>query len=300
VTVDRSARLGALATVLAFFLWGVLPVYWKALLRHVNALEVMTNRVVWTWAAGAIVVSLAGRWGEVRAAFRCRRSIACFLGAACMIGGNWYTFIVAVNAGRVVECSLGYYINPLINVLLGFVVLGERFRRWQQVAILLALAGVLNLTVNYGRFPWFALILAGTFGFYGLLRKTAGYGAVPGLVLETGVLFAPAVAYLLYRGPAQWDALRIESWTTFLLLPATGVVTAIPLVTFAFGARRIRLATVGFIQYLTPTGMFLLGVFLYREPFTAYHLVTFACIWIGLAVYSVDAVASTRRDSAAG
>ena len=290
---SRNVRLGVISTIFAFLAWGVLPVYWKALVG-INALELLAHRIIWTVVISLVTVSLARRWSEIRAALRSPRAIVCFVAAAGALGANWFTFIHAVSSGHVVECSLGYYINPLVNILLGFVFLRERFRPWQSVAIVLAALAVLNLTVTFGQFPWIALVLAGTFGFYSLLRKTAGYEALPGLFLETGVLFLPALLYLAVIGPGTWEALQVAAWPTYPLLVGTGLVTALPLVTFAFGARRIRLATVGFIQYLTPTGMFLLGVFLYREEFTKHHLITFGLIWVGLAIYSVDTVRAAK------
>jgi chloramphenicol-sensitive protein RarD len=217
------------------------------------------------------------------------------VGAALALGVNWFTFIQAVNSGHIMQCSLGYYINPLVNILLGYLLLRERFRRLQLMAILLAVIGVVNLTVTYGQFPWIAVILASTFGFYGLLRKTARYEAAPGLLLEMSVLLLPAVAYLAVAGQESVQVLVAGGGTLRWLLCGTGMVTALPLVTFTFAARRIRLATIGFVQYLTPTGMFLIGVFLYQEAFTMQHLVTFVFIWVGLAIYSFDTILASRR-----
>lgn len=294
----RRARIGGLATFAAFTGWGLFPIFWKGL-DHLPAPELLAQRVIWTLLVALLLITWSGRWPEVRQAIRSRRTILGFVVAAVALGGNWLTFIHAVNTGHVVECSLGYFINPLVSVLLGFLFLGERFRKWQLLAIALACIGVLHLTLNYGKVPWIALVLAGSFGFYGLLRKTAGYEALPGLLLETTVLLAPALVWLLYLGPSSWTPVKAPDALTWTLLPLTGPVTALPLMAFAFGARRIRLATVGFLQYLTPTGMFFLGVFAYREEFTGVHLVTFSCIWAGLVVYSLDAVrdtASRRRN----
>jgi len=238
----------------------------------------------------ALLLGLSGRWNELREILGSGRRIACVVGAACMLGANWYTFIYAVNTGHVMDCSLGYYINPLLNVLLGFVFLGERFRARQAAAVLFAVAGVLNLAFYYGSLPLIALVLAGTFGFYGLLRKTARYEAVPGLLLEMLLLAPAALWYLLGRGGQSLERAFGQGLLRALLICGTGVVTAVPLLLFTYGARRIRLATVGFIQYVTPTGMFLLGVFAYHERFSLAQAVTFVLIWIGVGLYLWDTV----------
>jgi chloramphenicol-sensitive protein RarD len=289
-----SRRLGVMAAIFAFAAWGALPVFWKAL-GHIPADQLLAQRVVWTAAFTLLIVLASGRFRELLPAIRSPRRACCVVGAALALGGNWFTFISAVNSGHIMQCSLGYYINPLVNILLGYLFLHERFRRLQLVAIVFATAGVINLTITYGQFPWIAIILAGTFGFYGLLRKTARYEAAPGLLLEMCVLLIPAIIYLAVAGQESVRAITTDGGATRWLLCGTGVVTALPLVTFTFAARRIRLATVGFVQYLTPTGMFLLGVVVYREPFSLQHFATFLCIWAGLAIYSWDTLRTSRR-----
>lgn len=292
----QALRLGVLSTAFAFIAWGVLPIYWKTL-RHVPPAEVLAYRVVWTFALALVLAAATRRLRETRAALCSPRTAATFITAACLLGANWYMFVFAVANRRIVDCSLGYYINPLVNVLLGFLVLRERFRPFQVLAIALAAAGVLFLTLRSGQVPWIPLTLAGTFGLYALVRKTARYEALPGLVIETSCLVLPAAMYLLALGGAPWTAREDADTSTALLLAGTGIITVLPLLTFAYGARRVRLATVGFIQFLTPTCMLLIGV-LDGEPFTATLAVTFACIWTGLAVYTAEACLRTRKSSA--
>ena len=295
----RHVRLGVAAALFAFVTWGLLPVYWKAI-AAVPPPEILAHRIVWTLVFAAIALGATRRFGEVAAVFRSRRACATFIGAGLLLGANWFTFISAVNSGHVFQCSLGYYINPLVNVFLGCVFLHERFRPWQLAAIAVAAGGVLYLTVSGGELPGIALVLALTFAFYSLVRKVARYEALPGLLLETMVLLVPAVAYLVHVGAGPWSAPERGGAALPVLLLGTGIVTSLPLLTFAFAARRIRLTTVGFIQYLTPTGMFLLGILVYKEEFTRHHKIAIVTIWIALAMYSIDAVraAHERRNGA--
>jgi chloramphenicol-sensitive protein RarD len=204
-------------------------------------------------------------------------------------------YIWGVNSGRILETSLGYYMNPLINVVVGYTFFSERLRRFQKLAILLAVAGVLNLTFGYGRFPWMGLSLAASFALYGALRKTARVDALPGQWIETLVLCVPASFYLLRLHWGGSGSFNSAQPSVCLLLAASGVITSLPLVGFAYGVRRLSFATVGVLQYISPTIAFLLGVFLYREPFTRSHLVTFCCIWLGILAYTLEGVWATRR-----
>jgi chloramphenicol-sensitive protein RarD len=215
--------------------------------------------------------------------------IYCFA-SGLALSTNWLVFIWAVNVNRVVETSLGYFMTPLVNVLFGAIFLRERLTRWQLVSVLLALVGVLNLTLGYGKFPWVAIILCVSFGIYGLLRKKSGTRPIPGLFLETTLLTPLALIYLLYLQRGGRLIFGPVPWSFALLLISTGVVTGLPLVWFGHAARHLRLTTIGFLQYLAPTGSFFLGVFLYHEPFTRAHLVTFAFIWTALAIFTVEAV----------
>ncbi len=290
---QRSARAGVIYGLAAYGWWGLVPIYFK-LVVQVPAVEVLAHRVVWSVLLLAVWMRIRGRWRVAAVALRDRSTVLTLLGTTTLIAGNWYLFIWAVGHDRILQASLGYFINPLVNVLLGFVFLGERLRKWQTVSVALAAAGVIYLTVGYGRFPWIALILAGSFGSYGLLRKVAPVDALIGLTAETLLLLPLALAYLVYAGVGQHLTFGHGPRTLDLLLMAAGVVTAVPLLWFTNAAKRLRLATMGFLQYLAPTGHFLLAVIVYREPFVLDHAITFGCIWTALAVYSFDTVRAAR------
>ncbi len=285
----RDERSALLAGFAAFGFWGIIPIYWK-FLQKVPASEILAHRFVWTTSFLVCLLSWQRRWPEVWSAFRSRRVTLYCLGSGLAISCNWLMFIWAVNVNRVLETSLGYFMTPLVNVLFGAVFLRERLTRFQLVSVLLATAGVLNLAFGYGRFPWIALGLCVSWGTYGLLRKVSRTAAIPGLFFETTLLAPLAIAYLtlLYLrgtstfGPAHRDV--------SLLLISTGIVTGLPLVWFGHAARHLRLTTIGFLQYLAPTGTFFLGVFLYREPFTRTHLITFALIWVALAIFTAETI----------
>jgi chloramphenicol-sensitive protein RarD len=268
-------------------MWGLFPLYWK-MLSGVPALEVVAHRTAWGLVAAAALVTLRSRWAEARAVLSRPRTLATLAASAALIAVNWLLYIWAVVHDHVTEASLGYYVNPLVNVLLGVVVLRESLTRAQWVAVVLAAVGVSVLTLGRGRFPWIALALAVTFGLYGLVRKTVAADALTGLLWETAILAPLAVSLLLVlasRGTGVFGAAHPRASA---LLALGGVVTAVPLVLFAHGARSLPLSTLGLIQYLSPSLQFLLAVFLYREPFTAAHAVTFACIWTALAVLTWD------------
>jgi chloramphenicol-sensitive protein RarD len=240
------------------------------------------------------LLSWQKRWPEVRDNLRSRRAAFFCLASGIMVGTNWLLFIWAVNIGRVIETSLGYFMTPIVNVLLGALILRERLSPWQLVSLLIATAGVLILTLGYGQFPWIAVSLCLTFGVYGFLRKQSGTAAIPGLFLETTFLLPIAVAYLALlaqRGALIFGATHLPLSAVLL---TTGVVTALPLVWFGHAARHLRLVTVGFLQYLSPTISFLLGLFVYHETFTRQHLITFMLIWIALAMVSTEAVLRWR------
>jgi chloramphenicol-sensitive protein RarD len=287
--LSRESRSGLIAGVAAFATWGLIPVYWK-LLSNLPALEILAHRFVWTTVFLIGLLSFQQRWPEVREATRSRRALLYCFASGLAISVNWLFFIWAVNVGRVIETSLGYFMTPLVNVLFGALFLRERLTRWQLVSVLLALVGVLNLTLGYGKFPWLAITLCISFGLYGLLRKKSGVRPIPGLFLETALLTPLAAAYLIYLLCAGHSALSSASWSFVLLLVSTGIVTGLPLVWFGHAARHLRLTTVGFLQYLAPSCSFFLGVFLYHEPFTRAHLVTFIFIWIALVIFTAEAI----------
>ncbi len=292
---------GPLAAALAYILWGLFPLYIKQI-DQISAVEIVLHR-----SAGSLVVMLAllalvHHFSWLRQVLRQPRTLALFTLSALLLGGNWLLYVWAVNAGRVLDASLGYFINPLVNVALGFLVLGERPRPLQWAAVALAAAGVLWLAVGAGQLPWVSLVLALSFAFYGLLRKTATLGALEGLALET-LLLAPlafgGLAWLAIAGRLQFGQ---GDWGTDLWLLAAGPFTAVPLLLFASGARRVSMATLGLLQYLGPSIQFGLGVWVYHEPFSAQRGLGFALIWLALAVYSAESWRKWReqRLAAAG
>ncbi len=294
MTDPRQQRLGVLYGASAFLWWGLAPVYFKAV-AHVSPFEVLAHRVLWSLAF--LVALLAGRrrfLATVRLLGE-RRTLLTMAVTTVLIAVNWLLFIWSVATGHLVEASLGYFINPLVNVVLGMVFLGERLRRGQAVAVLLAALGVIWLTVQLGRPPWIALVLAASFATYGLLRKQARPSGVEGLTLETALLAPAVLVFLAWRQGEGQLVFGNSGLGTTLLLLAAGPITALPLIWFAEGARRLRYATLGFLQYLAPTGQFLLAVAAFGEPFTAGHAVGFGLIWSALGIYSWDTARSLRR-----
>lgn len=283
---NPRAVAGAGYAVGAFGLWGLFPFYFKAV-ASVPAPEVLAHRILWSVVWVAALLWLLRQWPAVRVALADRRTALRLLLSALLIAVNWLVFIWAVAHDRVLEASLGYFITPLVSVLLGRVVLGEPLTRLQWSAVLLAAIGVGYMLAGLGKLPWVSLALAATFGSYGLARKTTAVGAAPGLFVETLLLAPVAVGFLLWLGT---DGTFGTAGTELdLLLAAAGFVTAAPLILFAQAARRLRLASVGLFQYITPTCHMLLAVFVFGEVFTRGHAVTFGCIWLALALYSYSA-----------
>jgi chloramphenicol-sensitive protein RarD len=289
----ESTRNGVLFGLSAYLIWGSFPAFFKALDGAVP-LEIVCHRIVWSVVFLFILVTLRGQLGQVAIALRSRQNILTLCGSTLLIATNWLVFIYAVQHGEVLQSSLGYFITPLLSVLLGFIFLRERLNRWQLFSVLLALLGVLNLTFHHGQFPWISLVLATSFGLYGLLRKVARVEAMIGLTVETLLLGPLALGYLVYLSIHQESAFLAGTLRLDLLLPLSGVVTAIPLLFFVGAARRLQLATIGFLQYITPSLHFMLAVGLYNEPFSRGHLVSFLLIWTGLAIYSSDALWKNR------
>ena len=290
---------GILYGLSAYVLWGMFPLFFKQL-QAASALEVVLHRMVWSLVFVLIVLAVLRRWnwlGDVR---RSPALLGKFAVSALLLAANWLSYVWAVNNGHVLDASLGYFILPLINVALGFIFLHERPRKAQWVAFALAATGVLWMAVQSGHVPWLALLIAMTFGFYGLMRKTATLGALEGMSLETMLLAPLAVVALLWAGPSgpgsQWPAHDAHTWLFFLL---SGPVTAIPLLLFAAGARRVPLSTMGFLQYITPSILALMGVFLYGETFAGPRAVGFVFIWVALALYTAEGLWAGRRAAAA-
>jgi len=293
---SAGQRIGVFYGLAAFGFWGLVPIYFKAV-AHVPPLEILAHRVVWSVVLTAALLSLGGDWRGLRAAAASPRLLGILLMSAALIACNWFVFIYAVATDRILEASLGYFINPMVNVLLGMVFLRERLRPWQGVAVLLAAAGTIVLTVSYGRLPWIALVLAFSFGVYGLVRKTVRIESLNGLFVETTLLSPVALGYLLFLGIQGHGRFLAGDVRTSVLLVLAGAVTAFPLVWFTSGARRLTYTTVGLLQYLAPTLQFLLAVVVYGEPFTTVHLLTFTLIWAGLSIFMLDVFAHQRRGS---
>ena len=285
---------GILAGIGAYTLWGLFPIYWR-LLEEVPAIEILVHRMVWSLLFVVVILTVQKDWHWLREASRNRKTMLTYTLAAILLSVNWFTYIWAVNAGYVVEASLGYFINPLVNILLGVIFLGEKLRTGQVAAVVLAGLGVVYLTVSYGSLPWISLVLAFTFGMYGLIKKTAPLESMHGFSLETMVLFLPALGYLLYREATGVGAFVHQGTTVTLLLILAGPVTSIPLLLFGYSARRIPLSMLGFIQYIAPTLQFMLGVFVYTEPFPPARLLGFCIIWTALLVYSLEGVFINRK-----
>ncbi len=286
-------KFGLAAGIAAFATWGLIPGYWK-FLQRVPPPEILAHRFVWTSLFLIGVLSFQKRWPEVAHIFRSRRATFFCVTAGIAVATNWFFFIYSVVIGRVLETSLGYFMTPLVNVLFGAVFLRERLTRLQFASVILATVAVLYLSLGYGHFPWIALTLCSSFGLYGLLRKKSGTAAIPGLFIETIMLTPIALTYLLFLNQSASVAFGPSKISLSILLISTGVVTAVPLFWFGYAAHHLPLTTLGFIQYLAPTCSFFLGVFVYHEPFTRGHLVTFVLIWIALAIFTAEAVLRWR------
>lgn len=289
---DQTVRIGLIMGVAAYTLWGILPVYLKAV-DQVSALEVLSHRILWSVPFGALLIGLRAQWAEVFAAFKNVRVLAVLGVTALAISTNWLVYVWAVFNDRVLEASLGYYINPLMYVAAGVFIMKERLRPAQIAAIALATAGVLVLTFGAGVFPWVALIVALSFTIYGYLRKTTPVGAMPGLFVEMSLLSPIALVYLIWLIGAGGAIFLGPSASLNTLLVLAGPVTVIPLVLFALSARRLQLSTIGFLQYIGPTLQFALGIY-YGEAFTTGHAISFGLIWAALVIFSIDAARAAR------
>jgi chloramphenicol-sensitive protein RarD len=273
---------------LAFSAWGFIPIYWK-LLNTVPSMEILTHRMVWSVFFLLGLLAVQKRLGEFRELFHSPKYIFMLLGTATLLGGNWFVYIYGVNTNQVIETSLGYFISPLLVILLGAVFLRERLNIWQVVAVGFAALGVLNFIWNFGSLPWIALSLAFTFSFYGLIRKMIPVKPLVGLLMETALL-APLAAILIAFWEVDGTGHFGTTWMTDFLLFGGGVVTSLPLLWFINAGKRLRYSTIGFIQYLTPSIQLLIGVYLYHEPFTPTHSITFGLIWAGLVIFSINSL----------
>jgi len=281
-----KARMGLIAGLMAYTFWGAFPIYFK-ITQEASALEILAHRIVWSLPFAILIILLRRQWGELMRAIKIPRLVGLLSLAAAALSVNWGVYIWAVQNEQIFQGSLGYFINPLMFVLVGLIFFKEKLTKFQGIAILLALIGVAILTIYGGVFPYISLILAGSFGLYGVIRKQVDVGAIPGLAIETMVLFIPAAIFLviLYNqgGLVFGNGLRISG-----LLLLAGPVTVLPLWAFAIAARNLKLSTLGMLQYIGPTGQFMLALY-YGESFTAAHAWCFGFIWLGIIIYSIDA-----------
>lgn len=280
----------------AYGLWGLFPIYWKWL-QDVPALQVIGHRIAWSFILLMVVIFSTRQWTKLRSTLT-PRVLGLYSIAGLLLSANWLIYVWGVNSGHIVETSLGYFINPLLSVLLGVIFLGERLRPVQWLPVGLAALGVIYLTWTYGSLPWIALSLAFSFGFYGLVKKTSPLGSLYGLTLETGLVFLPAAGYLIFTETTGQGAFGHSGLIPDLLMIGGGVVTTVPLLMFASAAKRIPLTMVGIMQYIAPTLQFLLGVLLYKEPFTSTRLVGFSLIWVALVIFWAEGLLARRAQRA--
>lgn len=285
---------GIVTALGAFGIWGFLPLYWKAL-DQVGSMEIMTHRIVWSMLFVALLLFIRRNWQSLRKAMQSPSVLLNALTCALLLGANWLTYIWGVNSGYIIETSLGYYINPLMNVLLAVIVLQERLRPLQWLAIALAAAGVLYMTLHYGQLPWIALTLATTFAIYSLLHKQTSLSSMDGLALETGMLFIPALIFLAWCHSKGMGSFSNGTTEADLLLIGSGIITAVPLLLFGYAAQRISLTTLGILQYLGPTIQLIIGIWVFDEVFDQNRAIAFIMIWIALGIYTLEGLHHHRR-----
>lgn len=284
---------GVLYAFSAYLLWGFFPIYFK-LIGIVPPLQILAHRFFWSFIFLIILIVAFRQFSRLRASLTRRILISYFI-AGAILAVNWGTYVYAVNSGHVLESSLGYFINPMVSVLLGVIFLKERLRLGQWIPVGMAAVGVIYLTVMFGAIPWISLVLAFSFGLYGLIKKLSPLDSLPGLTLETGMIFIPALAFLGVQEVNGLGSFGHTGWGISLLLAVSGVVTAIPLLLFSAGARRINLSTIGILQYITPTIQFLLGTLLYKEPFDIHRIIGFILIWFALIIFTGEMISQQRN-----
>jgi chloramphenicol-sensitive protein RarD len=291
-------KKGIWYAIVAYASWGLLPVYWK-LLRHVPPVQLLSHRIIWSFFALLAVLIVLRRWRSFRKAAFTLPIVKVYFIAALLIGINWGTYVWAVNTGHLVETSLGYFINPLLSVLMGVVFFRERLRRRQWIPIVLALLGVVYLSVIFGSLPWIALVLALSFGLYGAVKKIAPLNSLYGLIMETGILFLPALLFLAWSDSSGTGVFLHAGNLSDVLLVGAGLTTTIPLLLFASAARKIPLSLIGILQYISPTLQFFLGVCVYGEPFSLLQFIGYSIVWIALILFGLEGYISYRASAAA-
>lgn len=292
MTQTSSSRSGFFFAFFAYTIWGLLPLFWKAT-AHIDAIEVTAHRALWSMPVAALVIWALGRSGDIIPTLKSPKKMAILFMGSCIISSNWAVFIWAVTVERTLEAALAYYINPLLTVLLGFVFLGDRFSRLQLVAIIIAAAAVLMLTIVGGEFPWLSLFLAGTFALYGLMRKTVDVGPTQGFFIEILLIFPFVLVFTIWL-EATGKSVFFAGDYNWLLLSLAGPATAVPLILFASGAKLLRLSTLGLMQFIVPTMLFTISIFVFNEPMREVQLYAFIMIWIALALYAWSIVKSER------
>lgn len=288
-------KIGYIYALAAYIMWGLLPIYWKAF-TEVGAWEILSHRIIWSVVFVAFLVTVTARWNKLKQAIPDTKSKLAILACSILISINWVIYIWAVNNNNIVEASLGYYINPLVNVFLGVFFLKERLSKLQWAAISLAALGVLIMTVSYGQFPWVSITLAVSFGIYGLTKKKVKVDTIVGLSLETFVVLPLALIYL-FAFQQGGEALNVLSGWQLALLTLSGVATALPLLFFAEGVKRLPLSTISFVQYLSPTISLFIGVWLYNEEFSAIEMASFGLIWSALVLYTIQLMRKSKTDN---
>lgn len=288
-------KRGITYALFAYVFWGLHPIYWK-LLKHVPSVEIVSHRVLWSFIFFAVIIFFRKEWKGLIKKIKSSKKKWIFFVPALLIGSNWTMYIWAVNAGFIIETSLGYFISPLISVFLGIVFLKESLRKIQLLAVGTAAVGVLVMTIIYGQFPWISLCIAGLWSTYGLLRKKSPLSSVEGLTLETACMTLPVLVYLIYLTLFGSSSFLSDVPTTLLLIGA-GVISGFPLLIYIIAARLIKLSLIGILQYIYPTIIFLIGVFIYNEPLNEAKIIGFIFIWVSLIIYSIEGIKMKKRNS---
>jgi chloramphenicol-sensitive protein RarD len=284
---------GVVYAISAYLFWGIFPIYWK-LINHVPAIEIIGHRIAWSFIFVILIIYFSGKWSFFKTSIQNRKNLSPYLISAILLCVNWFTYVWAVNSGYIIETSLGYFINPLVSVLLGVIFLKEKLRPLQWFSVFLAGLGICYLTWRYGSLPWIGLTLAFSFAIYSLIKKKAALNSIQGFAVETGIMVLPATVYLSVVEISGQGALGNQAFWVICLLIFAGVASGLPLLLFGAAARRINLSTLGFLQYIAPPLQFLIGVLVYKESFSQESFVGFGMIWLALLLFSIEAVVSQR------